>query len=164
MGEVAVARNEDGVHHTSQKRRIGMSRLGQQEEVSNNRQDDQLSWRADAINRKAAQQLFDVVAMGAEDEMLVAEERYSNGNWLRYDGRDVSNQGLATMRKEMAEQDHEARVECERDDRVRGADHQKADDLARRKYASQRSECTVSLWIGRRLDWRKGVQNDLSLF
>ena len=69
----------------AKKRRVDAQRSDVQKDAGGNGQDDQLRRSADAVDGEAAQPLLQIVAAGAEDEMLVAKEGNRNTNRLRGD-------------------------------------------------------------------------------
>jgi len=162
MREVAIHGDDCGVDHARQEGRGAMSVREVQEEVRSERQDYQLGWRGDTVNRKTAQPLLQVVSLGAEYKVFVAEERNGNGDRLGADLCDVGNQRLAAMRKEVAVKNDKERVKRKRENRIEYADEQETDDLARRQPAAKTREEALGLGIGpvagnRRADWGGGV-------
>jgi hypothetical protein len=148
VGEVAVGRNNDGVDDAGDERRVGAQRRDVEEDVGRDRKDDELGRGTDAVDREAAKPLLQVVAVGAEDEVLVAEEGDGDGEGLGEDGGNVGNEGLAAIREQVAEENDKARVEGKGDKGVGGSDEEKANDFASGKDAPESCECTVSLRVG----------------
>jgi len=148
VSEVAVGRDNDGVDHAGDERRVDAQRRDVEKDVGRNRKDDQLGRGTDAVDSEAAEPLLQVVAARAEDEVLVAQEGDGDGEGLGDDRGNVGNEGLAAMREQVAEEQDEAGVESERDERVGSSDEEKADDLASGKDAPESCECTVSLRVG----------------
>jgi len=100
-----------------------------QKDAGGNGKDDQLGRNADSVDRKAAQPFLDVASVGAEDEVLIAEKGHGNADRLGGDRGDVYDQRLAEVRHQMAVQNHAGRVESQREDCVRDANHQETNDL-----------------------------------
>lgn len=130
MREVAVAGDDKCVHDARQERRVRMKNGNAKKNTGRDRKYHQFSRSADAVDREAAQPFLQIVAVGAKDEVFVAEERDGDGNGLRGDRSDIGNERLASMRQQMAEQNNAAGVKSQRDDRIRHADYQEANDLA----------------------------------
>jgi hypothetical protein len=70
-----------------------------EEDVGGGGQDDQAHGKADAIDGEAAQPLPEVVAVSAEDEVLVAEERDGDGDGGGDDEGNVGDERLAAVRQ-----------------------------------------------------------------
>src|ERR1700735_5078435 len=99
------------------------------EEMRSGRQNDEAHGKADAVDGEAAEPFLEVVAVGAEDEVFIAEESDGDADRGRDGEGDVGDEGLAVAGQEMAEEDDEAGVEDEREGGVEAADHEEADDL-----------------------------------
>src|SRR5208283_4780943 len=78
--EVAVARNNHGVNDARQEWRGGTRKREVQEDVGGRGQNDESHGEGDAIDREAAQPLLEVAAVGAKDEVFIAEERDGNAD------------------------------------------------------------------------------------
>ena len=149
MGEVAVAGDEDGVDQAGQERRVEARESDVQEDVGGGGQDDQAHGKADAIDGEAAQPLPEVVAVGAEDEVFVAEERDGDGDGGGDGEGNVGDERLAAVRQQVSEEDDTGRVEGQRDDGVGDTDREETDHLARGQGAAKSSEWAVRFRFGR---------------
>ena len=94
MREVTVAGDEDGVDDAGEEGRIRVSERREQEETGDYRQNDELGGCADTVDGEAAQELFEVVAVGAEDEVFVTEEGDSDGDGFGTDDAKSAMRGL----------------------------------------------------------------------
>jgi hypothetical protein len=106
-----------------------MSERELEEEVGEDGERDELGERTYAVDGEAAEPLFEVVAVGVEDEVLVAEEGHRNANWLGGSGGEYDGEGEVAMREEVAVEEDEGGVEDEAEDGVPDAYDEVTKDL-----------------------------------
>ena len=150
MSEVAVARNNPGVNDARQEWCIRTREHKVQEDIGGRGKDYESHGKGDAVDGEAAQPLLKVVAVRAKDEVLVAQEGYGNPDGRGDGERDVRDQGLAVVGKQVTKQKYERGVDRQRTYRVRHADHQEADSLAGRQSSADGGKWAVRPGVGRR--------------
>src|SRR6202789_4285633 len=156
MRKVAIARNHHRVHNSRQKRSIRMRERRQQKRLRRKRQNNQLRRRTNAIDSETLQPFFEIVALCAENEVLIAAKRLRNRKRLRRNRRNICDERLPAVRQQMPKQNHKSRIQPKRKQRIRSPHQQEPNHLARRQNASQRGKRTMCPGVRRRLILKKG--------
>src|SRR5450756_814226 len=145
VAEVAEGGSKDGDHGACE---VGCGAMGEseaQEEMGEDGQGDELGEHADSVDGEAAEPFPEIVAVSAEDEMFVAEERHRDANGLAGDGGDDDSQGQVPVRQEMPVEEDECGIEKVGEDRVPDADQKITNDLRGWQHAAQAGKRTVRL-------------------
>src|ERR1017187_806800 len=100
--EVAVTGDDDGVDDAREEGRVGVGEREAQEDMGRGGQDHKSHGKADTVHGETADPLLEVVALGAEDEVFVAEERDRDAHWGRDHESDVSDKRLTAVWEQMA--------------------------------------------------------------
>ena len=107
------------------------------------RQSDELRDHSYSVDGEAANPLTEIVAVGAEDEVFIAEEGHGDANGFGGDRGDDDGERQISVGKKMSVKDDKGRVEEVAEDGVRDADQEIAKDLWRRKDATEGNEWAV---------------------
>ena len=143
MGKVAIAGDTNRVDDARKSRCFSMRHRKPGEECGRKWEDHEFKRCTDAVDHHALQPLFDVVAVRSKDEVLVAEERDRDGDWLGDKLRQVDDQGQGTGRHERAKHMHGGQEKDIGEERIEAAYGEEADHLARREDASQSGEWSI---------------------
>src|SRR6185312_13946502 len=116
MAEVAVAGDDAGIDDTrGDGRRIGGKLFEEEEELGGGGKDEEAGDDGDRVDGEAAKPFLEVIAFGAEDEVLVTEEGDGDADGLRDDGGNVRDDWLGHMGHRASEDEDTQGVEAQRE-------------------------------------------------
>jgi hypothetical protein len=129
VAEVAEGGGKDGNDGSGKVGRGTVSKWELEEEVGEDGERDEFGERTYAVDGEAAEPLFEVVAVGMEDEVFVAEKGHRNANRLGGSGGEYDGEGEIAMREEVVVEEDEGGVEDEAEDGVPDAYDEVTKDL-----------------------------------
>jgi hypothetical protein len=143
VAEITESSGEDGDDGSGEVGSGAMSEGEAQQQVSKDGEGDELGQHADSIDGEAAEPLAQVVAVGAEDEVFVAEEGHGDADGFGGGGGEDDSEGQVAVGEEASVEEDEAGVERVGEERVPDPDEQVADDFCGGQKLAQAGEGTV---------------------
>ena len=124
-----------------------MRESGALEKVGRGGKDDESHGETDAVDEETAEPLFEIVALGAKDKVLIEQKGDGDADGDGDREGNVCNKRLAEAGKEMAEELDAAGVEDEREYRIEAAHQEEAGHLAGRERAAHGGERAMGLRV-----------------
>src|ERR1700736_2361981 len=143
VSEVAEGGGEDGDYCSGEVGRGGVGEGEAEEELGEDGKRDELGQHADAVDGEAAEPLAEVVAVGAEDEVFIAEKGHGDADGLGGDGGGDDGEIEIAVGQDAGVKEDEAGVEGVGEDGVPDANDEVADDFCRGQNAAQAGEGAV---------------------
>ena len=128
--------SEDGDEGSGEIGRRTVSQRETEKDPCEDRQGDELWEHSDSVDGEAAQPLAEIVAVGAEDEVFVAEEGHGDTEGLGCNRCEDHGEGKIVAWEEVAVEEDECRVEDVGEDSVPDTYDEVAEDLRGRQTAA----------------------------